>query len=174
MFPTNGVELDTEEVRPAKDSGFFRAVLAHYLHLDRIMWSRMQYLGLVQAAAISGSYSLHSMDAMMAAVVLLLLSSVVSLLLLLMMRRDEYIRDSNRNLLTKLGSDLAQTQYKEVMFILSPEPDWKTLWLRGRHYNLILFCLFILVDLGGVVYLLWKVSLGEGILWNLLARFMIL
>ena len=37
------------------DSGLYRALLSHYVHQDRLLWSRVQLLIAIQGAVLAGA-----------------------------------------------------------------------------------------------------------------------
>ena len=144
----------------------FSAGMTHFVHLDRTMWSRVQYLGLVQAAAFTTAYAFRGSHRYIACGVFLMAMSLTAILYF-MMRRDEAIRDANRPLLELLGRELSEYLLKGVTgaipaaFAFGPKPSWPASF-RGRDLNVALFCLFVALDLAAIVYLLLFVGKLHG------------
>ncbi|MBO1272663.1 MULTISPECIES: hypothetical protein [Shewanella] len=120
------------------DDSTLSIMMSHFIHLDQVMWNRVQWLIAIQTAAIGGAYALKS-DPHNSAVVLCL-CAFVTVILLLMMRRDEVIRDANLPLLKTL----------HPQFTFSPKCS-KGAPLKGRQLNGILFFSFLLIDLFGAI-----------------------
>ena len=56
----NTKDFFAEPLKIPNDSGIYRALVSHYIHYDRLFWSRTQILLAVQGAVLIGGYNLRS------------------------------------------------------------------------------------------------------------------
>ncbi|MCL1073327.1 hypothetical protein [Shewanella dokdonensis] len=123
------------------DDSTLSIMMSHFIHLDQVMWSRVQWLIAIQTAAIGGAYALGTDNHDISSAVVLCVCAFVTVILLFMMRRDEVIRDANLPLLKTLHPE----------FIFSPKLS-KGAPLKGRQLNAILFFSFLVMDLVGATF----------------------
>ncbi|GGF72870.1 hypothetical protein [Alteromonas lipolytica] len=116
------------------DTETLSVMMSHFIHLDEMMWHRVQWFIALQIASIGGAYALKA-DPVNSAFILGL-CSFVTVILWLMMKRDEVIRDANKHFLELLHAG----------FTLSPKLKLPAPF-KGRTLNNVLFLCFILFDL---------------------------
>ncbi len=132
------------------DTEFFAALLSHFHHMDSNMWSRVQYLSLVQAAAFGGAYTIRSHSLIVVGV--FFIAIVFTFAVLLMMKRDEKIRDCNRKLIELLGERLSAPYEKAAgKFTMDPHPTPEVPF-KGRQLNRFIFAAFIVLDMVALIY----------------------
>lgn len=135
---------NTEEAEA--DSGLYRALISHYLHQDRLLWSRVQLLVAVQGAVLAGSYSLryHWL-----AIGILSMGVVLTILLILLIEKDQRDRDVNLGILDALGLRLLPANLQQ------PPIRMTSTWIiRGQWVLRIVLWAFVGLNLIlGVLYL---------------------
>ena len=151
------------------DSGLYAALMAHYLHQDRLMWGGVQFIIAVQAAVLAGGFVQRSNWAGWA---LMLLGVVLTLVILGFIKKSMNDRDVNLTVMDKLvnyllpGDVTQETKPNEAgrYVSLTSEPPryipltfWKKrkrylLVLRGRNLLYFTFGLFIAIDLALAIF----------------------
>lgn len=123
---------------------FFTVLMNYYIHQNGLMWNRLQFLVAVQAAVLTGAYTMRSQAGL--PVALLVLGFLLSLAVLLMMKRDEQIRDVNRPLIEYIGIKLSRECGDCKPFTLAPTPKGGALF-HATALNRIAFGIFMGIDL---------------------------
>ena len=98
MFSEHGAEAEHNH---DIDMNLLKCALDYHLHQNRLMWSRAQFVFLIQAAIIGGSYSVSSDP--LAAFCLTILGIITSYIVLYIFSRDEQLRDINNELIVPDG-----------------------------------------------------------------------
>jgi hypothetical protein len=133
---------------PSVDSGFFRALMAYYIHQNQLMWSRVQILIAIQAGVLGGAYTLRKL--VVIDVVMLVFGALLTVFLLFMMRRDEQIRDANIGLLESMARSFSGTPFQ-----LRPPPSGPARF-RASVISRFAFYLFIVVDIVVALLLVFR------------------
>jgi hypothetical protein len=115
-------------------------IVSYAIHQDNLMWSRLQTLGIVQVAALSGAYALRADTGL--ALSVLALGVVFTMLLLFLLKRDQLMRD-------KLEEQVPDLDYGVHRCWCAP--------LKGREVASLLFAGLFIVDivLGVAIYYDW-------------------
>jgi hypothetical protein len=135
---------DREKVKAAPDvlrAVAWQGALSQHIYQDGLMWSRMQTLGVLQAAIVSAQYGLGPRH-IVAVWVVAILGAALTLVLLQLAVVDEKVRDANLEVMRSVLQE----------FDL-PEPQLTENGTRGfGGWSLrIVMSVFILVDLGVAV-----------------------
>ena len=132
------------------DSGLYRALLSHYVHQDRLLWSRVQLLIAIQGAVLAGSYSLRDH---WLAFGILLAGSVITILLILLVEKDQRDRDMNLGIMDILGHRLLPADLREQPILMTSS------WIiRGRWLLRIVLWAFVVLDV--ILFVLYLCNPG--------------
>lgn len=103
---------------------------SYFLHQDNLYWNRLQTLGVIQIAVLSGAYALKN-DKIFAGLILIL-GVVLSLLTFFLLKRDELIRN-------ELEKDLGGFKYEAKRRWFAP--------LKGREITWLLIVILLFADI---------------------------
>lgn len=141
----------TESYSIPNDSGFYRALVSHYIHYDRQFWSRTQIILAVQGAALIGGYNLRSFRLGPA---ITLGAFFITLIVWRLIFRDINNSRINQDIMDKLASKILNyTGTKRVVCLRSnPLLPW---WLSGRYLIHYAFSALLILNLFLAVFY-WK------------------
>jgi len=142
------------------DSGLLRAMMAHWIHQDRLLWSRIQTLMALQGAVLAGAFVLR---ASWLGPALLLLGAALTTLVLAFTWNDLDDRDQNARVLDSLMAALAPPSGRvlpsppSTLRLTAHRPSWRR-WVRARRVVPGVMLFFTLLDLGLAVLQIWAPS----------------
>lgn len=132
-------------------SVLYRALMAHVLHQDRLLWDVAQLLTAVQGAVLASSFTLRHY---WLGPTILLFGAALTLVLLAWVVKTELDRDVNRAIMDKLADHLLPDTIKEELRqqgksepfvrIAATPPRWYI--LRGRHIARCVLIGFVVLD----------------------------
>ncbi|MBD3868731.1 MAG: hypothetical protein IFK94_11455 [Acidobacteria bacterium] len=148
----------------------YRALIGLRTHHDRMLWSRVQTLIVVQGAVIAGSYAVG--DHRLAGIFLLggmLLSFVIYELVV----KDQRDRDANDPIIERIGELLLPLDVVEelrgslnrapLMRMSATPPRWRP-FLRGKYLIRMVVWAFIVFDVAlGILHFLGKAPVNPTI-----------
>jgi hypothetical protein len=129
----------------------YSALVAMYLHQDRLLWSRTQLLIAIQGAVLAAGFSLRSK---WFAPAIMLLGALLTFLIMVLVIKDQADRDVNLPLLKKLNEESVPERLKNLGPVkLTSEPPFNL--MRGRYIIKIVLIIFILIDILLAVLFIW-------------------
>lgn len=85
-------------------NGLYRALMAHRIHQDRLMWSRVQLLSALQAAAFAGSWAIKESSWFAAAV--MLIAAILTWMVYALIWKDGNDSKVNQSLMDELAKKI--------------------------------------------------------------------
>ncbi len=168
---------DDYPTRSNKDVHFLQVLVGHYCHHDQLFWSRINFVYLLQAAAMGGAWSLR-LSSTKLAICIIGFAILLSILWIFIFNRDLQAREENRALLVELAervrTDLGLEQTFTIGKPIAPLPPFPEvytgslmrrvfglfdsgpfLWVPARSVILMRIALtaVLVADVGAIYYL---------------------
>jgi hypothetical protein len=149
---TTHAETNSSNAAQRQDSALYSALMAHYLHQDRLLWSRTQLLIAVQAAILAAGFSQRSH---WLAPAIMLFGALLTFLILILVIKDQADRDANLPIMDKLADDLLPDRIKDKLHqegkdppirLTTTLPPWVA-FIRGRYVIKGVLIIFIFIDI---------------------------
>ncbi|MBI4962569.1 MAG: GDP-mannose mannosyl hydrolase [Desulfomonile tiedjei] len=136
------------------DSGMYRALMSHYVHYDRLFWSRTQVLLAIQGGALAAAYALraHPLSSIIMIATILLVLMVLGLI-----RRDITSSRKNQEWMDKLANRIFS--YNGAGRVISLRSDPKHPRLSGQRLISMAIICIVLVDIVLACLFIWKPNL---------------
>jgi hypothetical protein len=134
----------------------YSALMAYYIHQDRLLWSRTQLLIAVQAAVLATGFSQRGH---WLALAIMLFGALLTFLITVLVIKDQADRDVNLPIIDRLADELLPDGIKDKLHQegndtrvrLTSTPRYR--FVRGRYIIKGVLIMFIFVDiLLGVLY----------------------
>jgi len=132
--------------------------MQHRQHIERIFWSRIQILHLIQAAVIGGSFYLMNTETRNFAPALLFFGLVLTIILFIVCIHDWMDAKRNDTSLHNLGHTLGIRRTAERWRIFG----WG---IRTHRFLYFAIILFILVDLALLFYFVFCPAMPAALCW---------
>ena len=138
------------------DSALYSALMAHYLHQDRLFWSRTQLLIAVQAAVLATGFSQRGH---WLALAIMLFGALLTFLIMILVIKDQADRDVNLPIMDNLADDLLPDGIKDKLrqegndTRIRLTTTLRSRFIRGRCIMKSVLIMLIFIDiLLGVLY----------------------
>jgi hypothetical protein len=129
---------DTLDNAQRRDSALYSALMARYLHQDRLLWSRTQLLIVVQAGILAAGFSQRGH---WFAFALMFFGALLTLLILSIVLKDERDRDVNNHIMYELADE-------RIRLTADPPFGFIGRWfMRGGRIIKGVLILFFIIDI---------------------------
>ena len=102
-----------EDIR-TPEASLYQALMAHYLHQDRLLWSRVQLLIAVQGAVLVAGFYIHSENSWLATVIMIA-GAMVTIIIFYLVTLDISDRDKHLRVMDKLAESLLPEEMKNKL-----------------------------------------------------------
>lgn len=140
------------------DRGVYRALMAHYIHYDSQMWRRTQILFAIQAAVLTGGFSVSQKNNWIGATIMFV-GMIFTLIVAGLIYRDRQNRDVNIDVMDSIAEDLipekCSRKREELRSgrVITLRQNAPCCILRGQVLVWIAIVLLLVIDLDlGVLY----------------------
>lgn len=96
------------------EASLYQALMAHYLHQDRLLWSRVQLLTAVQGAVLVAGFYTHSDNGWLAAAIMIA-GAIMTAIIFYLVTLDISDRDKHLKVMDKLAGSLLPEEIKKKL-----------------------------------------------------------